>query len=206
MSEIIITNTRPEHAAALAEHQRLCYPTLAPHELMREEHFLAQVRLFPDGQHVALNGQRVIGQSSTFRCRSDQVFAPHAFHEIMGAGFFTNHDPQGEWLYGADMSVHPDYRGHGISKKLYDARKDLVRRQDMRGIILGGMLPGYNHHREAMSVEEYVARVARGELADPTMTPQLRSGFVLRGILRDYIDDASITPHASLLVWENPYT
>lgn len=204
MSEIIITNTQPQHAAALAEHQRLCYPTLAAHELMREEHFLGQVRLFPNGQHVALDGGRVVGQSSTFRCRGDQVFAPHAFHEIMGAGFFTNHDPQGEWLYGADMSVHPDYRGRGISKKLYDARKELVRRLGMRGIILGGMLPGYNRYREAMSVEEYVEWVARGELADPTMTPQLRSGFVLRGVLRDYIDDSSITPHASLLVWENP--
>ena len=39
-----------------------------------------------------------------------------------------------------------------------------------------------------MSVEEYADAVAAGELTDPTLTPQLRAGFTLRGILYDYID------------------
>ena len=204
MSDITITNTRPEHLAALAEHQRICFPTLAPYEWLTEEHFASHLRLFPEGQHVALVGERVVGQSSTFRCRADQVFAPHTFHGIIAGGFFTNHDPLGEWLYGADMSVHPDYRGRGVASKLYTARKDLIRMLALRGMVAGGMLPGYNRHRETMSVEEYVDRVARGELTDPTLTPQLRNGFVVRQVLYDYIDDAAITPHATLIVWENP--
>ncbi len=66
------------------------------------------------------------------------------------------------------------------------------------------MLPGYNAHKDTMSVDEYVERVVRGELADPTLTPQLRNGFVVRGIMPNYIDDARITHHATLIVWENP--
>lgn len=203
---INITNVREEHVDALEAHQRLCYPTLAEHELMRAEHFRAHLKLFPDGQHVALDGECVVGQSSTFRCRAEQVFEPHVFHELMGGGFFSNHEPSGEWLYGADMSVNPAYRGQGIASQLYAARKDLIRRLGLLGMVIGGMLPGYNHYREQMQVEEYVERVARGELTDPTMTPQIRNGFVVRGVLRDYIDDASITPHAALMVWENPGT
>ena len=201
---IDITNTRPEHLAALAEHQRICFPTLAPDEWMTEQHFASHLRLFPEGQHVALDGARVVGQSSTFRCRADQVLVPHRFPEIIAHGFFTNHDPAGEWLYGADMSVHPEYRGRRISRLLYDARKDLIRRLGMRGMAAGGMLPGYTRHQADMSVDEYVERVVRGELADPTLTPQLRSGFVVRQLLYDYIDDSAITPHATLLMWENP--
>jgi GNAT superfamily N-acetyltransferase len=204
MSEIIITNTRPEHLAALAAHQRVCYPTLAPYEWLNEEHFASHLRLFPEGQHVALDGERVVGQSSTFRCRSDQVFVSHTFYDIIAGGFFTNHDPQGEWLYGADTSVHPDYRGRKIASMLYRARKDLIRRLNLRGMVAGGMLPGYNRHKDIMSVEEYIERVTRGELIDPTLTPQLRNGFVVRGVLRDYIDDDAITSHAALIVWENP--
>jgi GNAT superfamily N-acetyltransferase len=204
MTDIIITNTRPEHLEALAEHQKICFPTLDPAEWMTAEHFAAHLRVFPEGQHVALDGERVVGQSSTFRVREDQVFRPHRFPDIIAGGYFANHDPRGEWLYGADMSVHPDYRGRRISSMLYGARKDLIRRLNMSGMVAGGMLPGYNAHKDAMSVEEYVERVARGELADPTLTPQLRSGFVVRGILRDYIDDSRITPHGTLIVWENP--
>jgi GNAT superfamily N-acetyltransferase len=201
---ITITNTRPEHLEALAEHQRICFPTLDPSEWMTAEHFASHLRLFPEGQHVALDGDRVIGQSSTFRVRADQVFQPHRFPDIIANGFFTNHDPNGEWLYGADMSVHPDYRRQRVSSKLYDARKELIRDLGMRGMVAGGMLPGYNAHKDTLSVAEYVERVVRGELADPTLTPQLRSGFVVRDILYDYIDDSRITPHGTLIVWENP--
>jgi GNAT superfamily N-acetyltransferase len=204
MSDITIANTRPEHLATLAEHQRVCYPTLAPYEWMNEEHFRSHLRLFPEGQHVALDGERVVGQSSTFRCRAEQVFAPHKFYDIMAAGYFTNHDPLGEWLYGADMSVHPDYRGRRVASRLYATRKDLIRALRLRGMVAGGMLPGYNRHRDNLSVAEYVDRVVRGELADPTLTPQLRNGFVMHSILYDYVDDAAITPHAALIVWENP--
>jgi GNAT superfamily N-acetyltransferase len=204
MSEIHITNTRPEHLAALAEHQRICYPTLAEYELMNEEHFASHLRLFPEGQHVALDGDRVVGQSSTFRLGEARAFAPHSFHDIQAGGFFTNHDPLGEWLYGADTSIHPEYRGRGLANRLYNARKDLIHSLNLRGMLAGGMLPGYNRYKDSLSVEEYVDRVARGELSDPTLTPQLRNGFVVRGILPNYIDDANITHHATLIVWENP--
>jgi GNAT superfamily N-acetyltransferase len=170
---------------------------------MREPHFESQLRLFPEGQHVALDAGRVVGQSSTFRCRSELALAPHIFHEIIAGGFFSGHDPQGEWLYGADMSVHPDYRGRGIATRLYNTRKELVRHLGMRGMVAGGMLPGYQHHRERLSVEQYVGAVVRGELSDPTLTPQLRNGFVVRGILRGYIQAGELGSDATLLVWED---
>ena len=64
---LVLANTRPEHLAALAVHQRICYPTLAEYELMNEEHFASHLRLFPpsgvgypieDEQHVALRARR----------------------------------------------------------------------------------------------------------------------------------------------------
>jgi len=27
------------------------------------------------------------------------------------------HDPKAEWLYGLDVSVHPDYQGKGIGRE-----------------------------------------------------------------------------------------
>lgn len=201
---IEITNTRPEHLAALAEHQRICFPTLQPYEWMTEEHFASHLRLFPAGQHVALDGGRLVGQSSTFRISGARALSQHQYMDILGQSYFTNHDPAGEWLYGADMSVHPDYRGRKISKLLYDARKALCRQLNLRGIVAGGMIPGYKDYRDQISVEEYAGAVAAGELTDPTLTPQLRAGFQLRGILYNYIDAGELGNDSTLIVWENP--
>jgi GNAT superfamily N-acetyltransferase len=121
----------------------------------------------------------------------------------MGAGYFTTHVPEGDWLYGADMSVHPEYRGRKLSKLLYEARKQLVRRLGMRGMVAGGMIPGYPAWRTSMSVEAYARKVAAGELFDPTLTPQLRAGFKLRGILYNYIEAGELGNDATLIVWEH---
>ena len=202
--DITITNTRPEHLAALAEHQKICFPTLDPSEWMTVKHLASHLRLFPEGQHVALDGARVVGQSSTFRISGARALNQHQYMDILGQSYFTNHDPSGEWLYGADMSVHPEYRGRKISTLLYNARKDLVRRLGLRGMVAGGMIPGYRNYRDRMSVAEYAEAVAAGTLTDPTLTPQLRAGFRLRGILYDYIDAGDLGNDATLIVWENP--
>jgi GNAT superfamily N-acetyltransferase len=199
---ITIVQTRPEHIPALVEHQKICFPTLEVEDLFGVEHFTAHLRVFPQGQHVAMADGRVIGQSSTFRVRSEYVFKQHTFHEIVGHGFFSEHDDEGEWLYGADMSVHPDFRGRRVSRMLYGARWEVIRRLGLRGIVAGGMLPGYNAYSQQMDVETYVAEVVAGRIVDATLTSQLRNGFTVRGILYDHIRAGDMTGHASLLVWE----
>ena len=47
-------------------------------------------------------------------------------------------------------------------------------------------------------------RVLTGELHDATLSMQLRNGFEVRGLLRDYIEDSASDNWATLLVWENP--
>ncbi len=200
---ITITNTRPEHIPQLVAHQRLCFPTMNPDDWMDAEMFAAQIAVFPEGQHVALDGERVVGQSSTFRVSGALALAPHTYRGITGHNRFTNHDPAGEWLYGADMSVHPDYRGRHIATMLYSTRKELVRRLGMRGIVAGGALPGYHHHSDRLSVEQYIAEVVAGRLVDPTLTVQLKNGFTVRAVLRNYVDGGElVNDDATLLVWE----
>ncbi len=202
MSQIVIVNTRPEHIPALVLHQQTCFPTLDPGSWMRAEHFAAHLDRFPAGQHVALDGERVVGQSSTFRVSGQRAMDQHGFLEITHDLTFAGHDLCGEWLYGADMSVHPDYRGRRISKMLYDARKDLVRNLQIDGIVAGGQLADYFTVRATVRLEDYIARVVAGDLVDATLTPQLRSGFGVRGILWRYLDDSEHGEEATLLVWQ----
>lgn len=201
---IRLVTIRPEHAEALERLQTDCFPTLAPFERMREEHFLSHCRVFPEGDFVALDGERVVGLGSGFFTDFDFDHPRHTFQEIIAGGFYTNHDPEGAWYYGGDISVHPDYRGRGIGKLLYEVRKDLVRRTERKGIVAGGVLPGYAAYRGELSVPEYVDKVVAGRLVDPTLSFQLRNGFVVRGLLEGYLEDKASDNWAALIVWENP--
>lgn len=209
-----IAQALPEHAVALAELQRVCFPNLAEHELMTEAHFLEHQERFPEGEFVALAAdapdgtplaeERVVGLGSGFLVDFDLQRPEHVFHDIIAGGTYANHDPAGAWYYGADISVHPDYRGFGLGRALYDARKALVRRLGRKGIVAGGQLPGYPRYRDALSVTDYVEKVVAGELTDPTLTFQLSNGFEVYGLIHGYIEDAYTDDWASFIVWFNP--
>jgi GNAT superfamily N-acetyltransferase len=114
------------------------------------------------------------------------------------------HDPEGDWYYGIDIAVDEDYRGRGIAKKLYQLRKQVVIDHNKRGIIAGGVIPGYADHKHTMTSAEYVDAVARGDLRDPTLSVQISNGFEVVGVIADYVHDESTDNWASFIVWKNP--
>ncbi|MCB0129516.1 MAG: GNAT family N-acetyltransferase [Caldilineaceae bacterium] len=204
MSQVTLTTIHPDHFAGLARLQVVCYPTLGTDELMHEEHFASQYRIFPQGQIVALDGQRVVGQGSGFFIDFDFEHPNHSFSEICADFYFTNHDPNGAYYYGADISVDPAYRGQGIGQRIYAARKNVVRRDNKRGIVAGGLIPGYADHKATMDLPTYVEKVVQGQLFDTTLSFQLKMGFQVRGLLPDYIVDSASDNWATLIVWLNP--
>lgn len=204
MSHYTVTTITPDHFAALEELQRISYPTLGAQELMRVEQFASQYAVFAEGQIVVLDGDHVIGQGSGFFTHFDFAEHAHTFAEFCDNFYFRTHDPDGDYYYGADISVHPDYRGRGIGKMIYKARRDIVQRYNRRGIVAGGLLPGYARFKQRMPVDEYVRRVVAGELSDPTLTFQLKQGFVVRGLLHNYLEDTASDNWATLILWENP--
>jgi GNAT superfamily N-acetyltransferase len=207
-TQIEIVPLQLEHCESLVTLQRLAYPTLGPHELMTAEHYASHYRLCPECQVVAVlrEGQheQVIGAGSGFFIDFDFDHPDHSFQEIIAGGYFTTHDPNGAYYYGADISVHPDYRGHGIGRRIYEARKAITQRYNRRGIVAGGLIPGYAHWKTQLTPHQYVDRVLRSELQDPTLSFQLRNGFILRGLLQAYIEDSASDNWATLIEWPNP--
>lgn len=204
MSEITITTIAPAYFDALEELQRIVYPTLGADELMRAPHFAAQYELFPAGQFVAILDGQVVGQGSGFFIDFDFDHPNHTFREICANFYFSHHNPQGAYYYGADISVHPAMRGRGIGRHIYDARKALVRQANRRGIVAGGLIPGYADYKATLTPQEYVEQVLAGTLQDSTLNFQLRMGFQLRGLIPDYIEDSASDNWATLIEWQNP--
>jgi len=200
-----VVNSTLELAEGLAAVQRACFPTLAEAERITAAHYRAHVEVFPEGQFAVLNESgEVVACSTDLRKNVDLAHFEHRYLDAVGGNWLTTHDPEGEWLYGADIGVLPAYRGLGISKLLYAARQGLVRRLNLRGHVAGGMLVGYGRYKREMSAEDYVNKVVKGELFDPTVSVQLRRGFEVYGVIQDYLDDPSCDNKAAFLVWRNP--
>lgn len=190
-------------AEELEKIEHLCFPMANRDDLLSAEDIRAYAEVFPEGYFVALVDGHPVGQGAGIYLDFDFDDPQHTIAEITGEHQCGNHDPDGAWYYGTDISVHPDFRGRGIGGRLYEARKDLVRRDGKRGIIAGGSLPGYFHHKSEMTAAEYVEAVVAGELSDPTLTFQLANGFAVRGMLENYLEDEADDGWAALIVWEN---
>ncbi|WP_244862066.1 GNAT family N-acetyltransferase [Siminovitchia terrae] len=55
------------------------------------------------------------------------VSITHSLGEITDNNFIRNHNREGETLYGFDVTVHPEYRGQGLGRLLYEARRQICR-------------------------------------------------------------------------------
>lgn len=201
-----VVRSELEMAPALAEIQEACFPTLDPVELMRAEHYRSHVRVFPEGQHAVLERAtgRIVACSTDFRTRVDFGHYQHRYIDAVAANWLTNHEPNGDWLYGADIGVHPDYRGRRVSTLLYAVRHELVRRLGLAGHVAGGLPKGYHRHQDALPIEAYVTKVVRGELADPVLTIQLRRGYQPYGIMPGYVSDTASAGYGVFLIWRSP--
>ena len=185
MTHYKISTIAPEHFVQLEALQRLIYPTLSAQELMRTEHFASQYTLFAAGQIVVLDGERVIGQGSGFFCNFDFDQPTHTFPEFCDHVYFRNHNPDGAYYYGADISVHPDYRGRSIGKMIYQARKALVRSHNKRGIVAGGLLPGFARSKHQMSAPAHLDKVVARGFKGTTTKFSVETGVVCGNSLQN---------------------
>ena len=200
-----VVNSTLGMAVELEAIQRASFPTLAEDELITAAHYRAHIERFPEGQLAAVTAAaRPVACSTDFRTTADLDHIEHRYIDAVDHNWLGHHDPGGDWLYGADIGVLPEYRRRGIARLLYGARRELVRRLNLRGHIAGGLLRGYGLWKDRMPVEEYVALVIAGRLVDPTLSVQLRCGFRVHGIIQNYVTDASCDNKAAFIVWRNP--
>ena len=168
------------------------------------EQFAAQINRFPEGQICIEDNGRVVAGVITLIVDYNRFGDKHTYDEITGGGYLTTHDPNGDVLYGVDIFVHPDYRAMRLGRRLYDARKELCRRLNLRGIVAGGRIPGYDHYADEMSPEAYIELVKRKEVHDPILSFQLANDFHVRRIITNYLpSDLDSHAYATLVQWNN---
>jgi GNAT superfamily N-acetyltransferase len=204
--EAIVRNTISEDISKIVDLQKESFPYLARYgNIWRPEELESHIKIFPQGQFVAVEPDgTVVGSASSLIVAPNPKYAEHTWIEITANGIFTNHNPNGDSLYGADISTHPKFRHEGIGKMLYDARKELTIRLNLPRMIGGGRLFNYSEYSDKMSALEYAQRVIKGELRDPVLSFELDNGFKFIKILPNYLNDIRSLNYASFIEWLNP--
>lgn len=204
MTIVRIMPMQPDHLAGAVALQRLCFPPPFPESYLWGEEDLEQhLARFPEGQFIALAGDLVVGSSSNNRiplARWDQRLN---WYETNGGPWFEGYDENGDALYGADISVHPEFRRMGIGRELYASRFELVQTLGLKAYITGCRVPGLKQaiQEEGTTLEQYVREVSLGTRNDRVITPLLKMGLTLVGWHDDYMMDEESCNSGALLEW-----
>jgi predicted amidohydrolase/GNAT superfamily N-acetyltransferase len=167
------------------------------------ENLIAQ---FGDGQLVVRINNKVIGCALSIIVDYERFEDEHTYKQITGNYTFSTHDPNGDILYGIEVFIHPDYRGMRLGRRLYDARKDLCEKLNLKGIVFGGRIPNYHLYAQTLTPKQYIQNVKNKEIYDPVLTFQLSNDFHVKKILKGYMpDDVESKEFATLLEWDNIY-
>lgn len=171
-----------------------------------EPEIIGQINNFPQGQFVVTVDEKVVGYCATFRISGRVALKPHSWIEITGNGYAAKHDPHGDWLYGMEVCVDPGYQGYRIGQRLYNERKVLCKNLRLKGIVFVGRLPSLAKRLAKFeSVEQYVDQIVQRKQSDPVLSFQLRNGFEVIGIMKDYMDaDRQSLGYGIHLAWRNP--
>lgn len=199
---VVVRNTRPEDIPAIREICRRVYPDSPS---WGERELSSHLQIFPEGQLVAVDGGRVVGMAASLIITWDDYETFGSWSEFTDAGMFTNHDPTGRTLYGAEVMVDPGHQRRGVGRALYAARRALCERLGLLRIRAGARIPGYHAHADQMTPETYVREVIRGAIQDPTLSFQLSEGFQVLAVVPDYLrHDPESHGYAILIEWLNP--
>ena len=177
-----------------------------PDSYWKEDQIKSLIDKFPEGQVVIKINGELAGCALSIILDYDSFDDQHTYREITGAFTFDTHDEDGDILYGIDVFIKSEYRGLRLGRRLYDYRKELTEKLNLRGIAFGGRIPNYHKYVANLSPKEYIEKVKRKEIHDPVLNFQISNDFHPSKILKGYLEgDENSGEFAVLLEWDNIY-
>jgi GNAT superfamily N-acetyltransferase len=186
--------------------QRKSYPEVAAGQLYIPFFLENHISLFREGQFcVELDGE-IIASATCLMVSLEPEYAEHRWHDIILEYGNPCSKPAsgGDSLYIDDIVTHPNFRRLGIGTLLFNARKQVASKYNLRRIIGGGRIPNYGEYANKISAQAYVEEVKSGQIYDPVLTFQIRNGFKVIKVLSNYLYDPSSLNYATFIEWINP--
>ncbi|WP_435138642.1 carbon-nitrogen hydrolase family protein [Formosa sp. A9] len=177
-----------------------------PDSYWREHQIETLIKQFPEGQVVIKINNQIAGCALSIIVDYNKLDDAHTYKDITGNYTFNTHTKNGDVIYGVEVFVKPEYRGLRLGRRLYDYRKELCERLNLRGLAFGGRIPNYHKYSNELSPKQYIEKVKRKEIHDPVLNFQISNDFHPTRVLKNYLEgDTNSEDYAVLLEWDNIY-
>lgn len=177
-----------------------------PESYWKEHHIKRLIQVFPEGQAVIRVNGHIAGCALSIRVSENDVEILHTYRAITGNYTFNTNRSNGEILYGIDIFIKPEFRGLRLGRRLYDYRKELCEKLNLKKIVFGGRIPEYHKYAGELSPKAYIEKVRNREIHDPVLNFQLSNDFHPLKVIRGYLEgDEHSKEFAVILEWDNIY-
>lgn len=202
---IVLTFLKLSDYPELKEAMISSYPNM-PNSFWKEEQIKTLIEKFPEGQVLIRVNGIIAACSLCIVIDHDEFDGSHTYKEVTGNFTFNTHKANGDALYGIEIFVKPEFRGLRLGRRLYEYRKELCQKMNLKGILFGGRIPNYYKYAHELSAEQYIEKVKLREIHDPVLNFQLSNDFHPIKILNNYLDTDTVSGgNAVLLEWDNIY-
>ncbi|MGX1023977.1 GNAT family N-acetyltransferase [Psychroflexus sp. MBR-150] len=178
----------------------------APDVYWKKSELKQLISKFPDGQIVLFVNGEIAGCAFSLIVESSKIDNKHTYDDIAGDAKFKYHNSDGDMLYGIDIIIKKKYRGLKLGRRLYDYRKELCEKLNLKGIVFGGRIPNYHKFSSSLTPRQYIEKVRFKEIEDPVLNFQLSNDFRPVRILSNYLEgDTDSKEYAVWMQWDNIY-
>jgi len=177
-----------------------------PEAYWEEHHIKRLITKFPDGQVVIKVNSKIAGCALSIIVFNEDFANNNTYSKITGNYSFDTHTDKGVVLYGIDIFIKPEYRGLRLGRRLYDYRKELCERLNLKSIVFGGRIPEYHKYANELTPKQYIDKVRKKEIYDSVLNFQLSNDFYPSKIIKGYLEgDKASKEFAVLMKWDNIY-
>lgn len=178
----------------------------APDAYWKKSELKQLIAKFPEGQVVLKVNGEIAGCAFSLIVDELKIERYHTYEDITGDPKFTMHTENGNTLYGIDIIIKKEYRGLKLGRRLYDYRKELCEKLNLKAIVFGGRIPNYHNYAQSLTPRQYIEKVRFKEIEDPVLNFQLSNDFRPVRILSNYLEgDKASKEYAVWMQWDNIY-
>lgn len=173
-----------------------------------ETQLLSRIKTFPDGNTIAIVDGKIVGYVG-IEFVNDMFNKEFTWDAITDNGMIAkSHQPNGEYAYGLNLSVHHSANGRRISDALILLGLQTMVIYNRKGGFIGSRIPFFKKYKEShpdTSVDEYIKLKRNGKPRDYELRLYGEAGFVPVTILPDYFPDPESLNYGVLVYRKNPF-